>query len=667
MMARSQTTAELPIVALGPGLTGAMNAAFRREWLVTNGRGGYAMGTVAEANTRRYHGLLIAALRPPLGRTLLVAKLSAAASLRDLSFVCDSNEWPDGAVSPQGYTLLESFVLEGSTPTWTYALAEARLVKRVWMVQDRDTTLVTYTHARGSDPLQLRLTILCTCRDHHALTPGGLPMSAVADGAGRARLMAPGSHPYWVACPGAQFTALNQWQPALLYREERQRGLDDTESLFAAGTLDITLAPGQTAAVTLSLEPGAQPEWQTTLAVQQARQVRLLQAPALHSQPAWIHSLALAADQFIVSRGEDGGHTIIAGYPWFADWGRDAMIAIPGLLAVGRLDEAVSILRTFARYVYQGLLPNRFPDSGDLATLLEYNTVDATLWYFHAIDCALAAGADPALIEGLYPILHDSIEWHVRGALHNIHQDDDGLLYAGDAGTQLTWMDAKIDDLVVTPRAGKPVEISALWIHALRIMARLALRLGRPADERRYAAMASQAARSFAARYWQGSYLYDVIDTPAGDDATLRPNQLIALALEPDLMPHWQARRALETCERELLAPLGLRSLAPGDPRYHGHYDGGRLARDLAYHQGTVWPWLIGSFAQAHYAIHKDARAARAYLEPFAAHLRDAGLGTISEILEGDPPHAPRGCPAQAWSVCEVLRLWLQLTGDMRR
>jgi predicted glycogen debranching enzyme len=366
--------------------------------------------------------------------------------------------------------------------------------------------------------------------------------------------------------------------------------------------------------------------------------------------------------------------TVIAGYPWFTDWGRDTMIALPGLtLSTGRLPAAESLLRTFARYVDQGMVPNLFPDEG---TPPDYNTVDATLWYFHAINAYLEAGGDPALARDLWPQLEDIIRWHVKGTRYRIGVDPaDGLLHAGEPGVQLTWMDAKVDDTVFTPRHGKPVEIQALWSHALRIMARLQSRVGAPAPTatpatRRaettpapldYTAMADQARAGFRARFWyaEGGYLYDVIDDPNGvDDASLRPNQLFALSLEPDLVDETQARSVLDVVRRELLTPVGLRTLAPSDPRFQAVYTGNRATRDAMYHQGPVWPWLIGAYGDAVRRWEGVDRAGiRKLLEPLQRQLAVDGAGTINEIFDAQPPFNPRGCFAQAWSVAEVLRL----------
>ena len=651
------------MLELGRDICGEADLALRREWLVTNGQGSYACGTVAGANTRCYHGVLVAALAAPVGRTLLVGKIDATAHLRGTAYKLDANEWADGTIDPPAYKLIESFQLDGTLPVWTYALAEAQLVKRVWQPHGQPTTFVTYTHARGTDPIELDLKVLCTYRDHHNSTTGDwvptithTPTSLRVDALDEVP-------PYFVKIERGRYTPIERWYHKFKHRVETERGLDDVEDLYAAGQFHVTLEPGETIAIVASTREDAPLDWQTALYAERKRQKALIEQSGCDDAPAWIRQLVLAADQFIVDRqfGAEVGKSVIAGYHWFGDWGRDTMIALPGLcLATRRYDIARTILRTFANFVDAGMLPNRFPDQGEKP---EYNTIDATLWYFHAIDRVVAATADWSLARDLYPVLQDILAWHVKGTRYNIHVDKDGLLYGGDSMVQLTWMDAKVDDWVVTPRIGKPVEINALWIHALRIMARFAQHLGFEADAADYARRAEQAAERFAQRFWYaaGGYLYDVIDGPAGNDAALRPNQLFALSLTPTLLPHDAAVSVINVCAKELLTSFGLRSLAPSHADYQGKFTGDRYARDGAYHQGTVWGWLIGPFVEAHYTVFKDRAAALSYLAPFEQHLRDVGLGTISEVFEGDAPHAPKGCAAQAWSVAEVLRLWLML------
>jgi predicted glycogen debranching enzyme len=389
--------------------------------------------------------------------------------------------------------------------------------------------------------------------------------------------------------------------------------------------------------------------------------------PEAKDAPPWIERLVLAADQFVVRRplpDDPDGATVIAGYHWFGDWGRDTMIALPGLtLDTGRADVARKILTTFARFLDRGMLPNRFPDGGEAP---EYNTADATLWYVEAIRAYHAATGDDGLLEDLWPALESIVTWHRDGTRYGIRPDPaDGLLAAGELGVQLTWMDARVGDRVVTPRTGKPVEINALWYNALVAMGGFARRLRRPA--RTFETEAARVATGFA-RFWNPheGWCFDVLDGPDGADPALRPNQILAVALPASPLPPERRRAVVDACARHLVTSYGLRSLAPFDARYAGRYAGDVAARDGAYHQGTVWAWLLGPFALAHFAAYGDAAAARAWLAPLADHLGDYGLGSIAEIFDAEPPFAPRGCIAQAWSVAETLRAWQALGAPAR-
>lgn len=658
----------LPTIEFGRAECGDLARASGLEWLVSNGIGGYASGTVAGVCTRRYHGLLFAALRPPVARTLLVAKLDPAAEYDGVRYSLATNAFTDGTVDPHGHRHLEGFTLDGLTPTWRFAVADARLDQRVWMAHGANTTYVMYTLHRASRPLRLRLTALCTYRDHHALHPPRWEAEMRPEPGGFTLVAYPGAQAYRVVADRAAFTPLEQWYHAFHHAVERTRGFDADASLFAAGRFEADLAPGDSLAIVCTTEPAAPHAGAAALAEERARQADLLaRAPA--GAPPWIRRLHLAADAFVVRRPTapaptPDGHTVLAGYPWFTDWGRDTMIALPGLtLATRRPDVAADVLRTFARFASQGMLPNRFPDAGEEP---DYNTVDATLWFFHALGEHLDATGDAALAGELYPVLVDIIDWHRRGTRYGIRVDPaDGLLRAGLPGTQLTWMDAKRGDHAYTPRIGKPVEVNALWHHALRVTARIAARLGEASAAAAYTAAADAVAENFRARFWHaaGGYLFDVVDGPCGTlqpdgrraDAALRPNQIIAVALPSPLLGPDAARAVVDTCARRLYTSHGLRSLAPGEPAYVGHYAGSPEARDAAYHQGTVWAWLLGPFVRAHHRVYGDRAAALSFLEGIAPHLQAAGLGAISEIFDGDPPFRADGCPWQAWSVAAVL------------
>ena len=664
---------------LGRDAVRGFDNSIRREWLVTNGIGGYASSTIGLLNTRRYHGLLVAALRPPVERLVLVAKLDPIVRYAGLSAALATNEYADGTIDPQGVQFLEAFRLEGQHPVWTWVIGDALLEQRIWMSRGLNTTYVRFNLVRASSTMQLELRPLCTYRDYHSLRRGHADVGVIATFDG-IQVSFPDSEPYRISVEGGSATITPDWYWNFKHRDESARGLDDVGDLFTPGTINLTLSPGDTGSVVLSHGATAQAASQFALEADQRRQIELLNMPAAaglagsRKTSALESQLILAADQFIVERtdpvGQVIGKTIVAGYPWFADWGRDTMIALPGLtLATGRFEIAASILRTFAGFLNQGMLPNRFPDGGEMP---EYNTADATLWFFVAIDEYLRATGDVSLRKDLYPALKESLLWHVRGTRYGIGVDDrDALLSSGVEGLQLTWMDAKVGDWVVTPRVGKCVEINALWYNALSIMCDLAKQEQDADAERSYTTLIERVASSFNRRFWfvRGSYLFDVVDGREGEpdesgrrcDASLRPNQLFAISLRHSLLSNARARAVVDVCARRLWTPVGLRSLAPDDPRFVRVYQGAQRERDGAYHQGTVWSWLLGPFALAHFRAYGDVDKARGYLSGMAAHLREGCIGQVNEIFDGDPPFTPKGCYAQAWSVAELIRAWGQL------
>ncbi len=659
--------ASFAMLDFGREIAGWLPAAERREWLCTNGIGGFASGTVAGLLRRRYHGLLVAALAPPLGRTVLVAKIDEVVDYAGAQVALGTNRWADGAVQPEGYRHIERFRLEGTAPVWTYAIGDALLEKRVWMEQGANTTHVGYRLVRATEPMRLDGRVLVNYRDYHAETRAGdWRMAVDAIPGGLAITAFDGAHPVYALAPSAEWSASHDWWLGFDLACERERGLGALDDNLAAGRFRIALPPGGEVTITLSAEPrpglvGQEGAW----ARRRSHDAGLLDTwrrarPEAAGAPPWIDRLVLAADQFVVARplpDHPGGTSIIAGYPWFGDWGRDTMIALPGLLlATGRHEAAGRILRTFARFVDHGMLPNRFPDAGEAP---EYNTADATLWYFEAVRAYVEASDDGTTLAALFPVLADVVGWHRRGTRYGIGVDPaDGLLRAGEPGVQLTWMDAKVGDWVVTPRIGKPVEINALWYNALCAMAGFARRLGKAPDE--WEELAGRAAAGFE-RFWSeaAGYCRDVVDGPDGaDDDSLRPNQILAVSLAHTPLSPERQRGVVDACARHLLTSFGLRSLAPGQRAYQGRYGGGSPERDGAYHQGAVWAWLLGPFALAHYRVHGDREAALGFLAPIAHHLDDHGLGSVAEIFDGDPPFSPNGCPAQAWSVAEVLRAW---------
>jgi len=653
--------------------------AVRREWLVTNGLGGYASGTVAGVNTRRYHGLLVASLNPPVQRMVLLAALEEwlIAPDRERQPLSAQEYW-DGTVYPDGFRFLEAVDVDGMLPTFRWVVDGRIIEKRIWMEHGISRTVLTYRLVAGP-PLWLQVRPLFAHRDHHAHRhgQGGFDLGESSDGW---VIDAAGVRSHFEVRPSPVVRSLPDWYWRVLHRAERERGLDDEEDLFTPGTVELALDEQNEVVVIVGTEPAPR-GWNVATSWHAARQRQ-----AALTDPAIDHPLAgqlvAAGEQFRVARrmaisppppagesqgaaishpslageGQVGGHrTMIAGYHWFADWGRDTMISLPALaMRPGTLWEARAVLDTYMRYLDHGLIPNRFPDGGEPP---EYNTIDATLWLFQAVAAYLRASGDWRFIADRLDALEGVIDWHIGGTRHNIRMDErDGLLAGGEEGYALTWMDARVGDWVVTPRRGKPIEINALWYNALRLTADWCERAMRPAGG--YRQMALQVHESAQVRFWyrDGGYCYDVVDAADGDDPSLRPNQVIALALVYPLIEGDRARSTLDVVTSKLLTPYGLRTLSPDDPRYQASYEGDQRARDAAYHMGMAWPWLMGPYLDAHLRVNGDREAVRRMIEPFEAHLRDAGLGTISEIFEPEPPYRPRGCIAQAWSVAEILR-----------
>jgi predicted glycogen debranching enzyme len=644
-----------------------------REWLVTNALGGYAAGTISGVVTRRYHGLLIAALPAPHGRVVMLSHLWDRVRLPDRTTAVLSGEELD-------HDHLADFHLEAGLPLWRYEVEGALVERAILMPHGQNTVHITYRAVAGSGPVRLTLRPSLNFRDHHAPVSapllGSYALTAVD---GRYELAANPDLPklrFILHGEGAGLTLDGKVVQQILYRDEEARGEAARGDLWSPGYFRLDLAPGEEATLVASTEP-----WDTILALTPAqaragereRRRRLLDAapPSLREGPA--AQLVLAADQFVITpvgRAEDAARaraagdevrSVIAGYHWFTDWGRDTMISLPGLtLATGRHVEAGYILRTFAHSVRDGLIPNLFPE-GDVEGL--YHTADATLWFFHAVDRYVRATGDRATLRLLLPRFSEIAARHLEGTRFGIGVDPaDGLLRQGAPGYQLTWMDAKVDDWVVTPRRGKVVEINALWYNALRVLAGWLREETQESLAREMDAHADRARVAFNRRFWYaaGDHLFDVVDGERGDDPACRPNQLFAISLPHAVLDVERWKPVLESVRQRLLTPLGLRSLAPGHPEYKATYFGDLRARDAAYHQGTVWAWLIGPWVDAWLRVHPEDRAgARRFLEAFVPHLGEAGVGSISEIFDAEPPFTPRGCVAQAWSVAEVLRAWL--------
>jgi predicted glycogen debranching enzyme len=644
-----------------------LNEATAREWLETNGLGGYSSSTIAGLNTRRYHGLLVAATEPPVGRACLLSKLEETLFLDGQRIDLSANQYGD-VVHPQGHKHQTGFRLD-PFPVFTYEVEGILIEKSVLMVYGENTTVIQYEFRRKGESSAERRPLIANCsfelrplvafRDYHSLTRENRELNPhVQEDEATATIKPYADYPaLHFAHDPCELDAQAFWYRSFEYKEERARGFDFIEDLFSPFALKFDLNRRASLSLIASTERRditCATDYRRAEIERRQKLIRL--GPKTDDE--LVPSLVAAADQFVVARGAQ--KTIIAGYHWFGDWGRDTMIALPGLtLVTNRAEIARSILTEFARYVNQGMLPNRFPDAGEQP---EYNTVDATLWYFEAIRALLAYTADEAFVRAvLYDVLVEILDWHIRGTRYNIHLLENGLLYSGEEGVQLTWMDAKVGNWVVTPRRGLAVEIQALWYNALRIMEQLAERFSDEVNQRRYETIAESACESFNRLFWneEAGCLYDVVDG-INRDAAVRPNQIFAVSLSHTMLSREKARRVVEKVERDLLTPYGLRSLAPRDSQYRARYEGDSLSRDGSYHQGTVWAWLMGPFITAYLKTNGRSEESRTrahgWLMKFREHLSEAGLGQVSEIFDAEAPHAPRGCIAQAWSVAEILR-----------
>jgi predicted glycogen debranching enzyme len=648
-----------------------LEAALRREWLETNGLGGFASSTIVGLNTRRYHGLLVVATKPPVGRLVLLSKLEETLWIDGKSVDLSANCYP-GVIHPQGFQYLKHFCLD-PFPVFTYEVEGIEIEKSVFMIHGENSAVIHYEVRKNNRPevpkdLRLEIRPLIAFRDYHGTThENGLINPRVQEVSALASVTPyqglPSLH---LAHNAIELRKTGDWYRNFEYEAERERGLDFSEDLFNPFALWFDLRSRRQGSIIASTE-----QRDVTQAVEYRRAEITRRRKALVASPiedGFAQSLAAASDQYLVSRDDE--KAVIAGYHWFGDWGRDTMIALPGLtLPTGKYDVARIILRAFAKHVDQGMLPNRFPDAGETP---ECNTVDAALWFFEAARAYLAYTSDLEFVrDELYPVFADIISWHARGTRYGIKMDPSGLLASGELGVQLTWMDAKVGNCVVTPRRGKPVEIQALWHNALCIMEDFASRFGDEAARKRYRHMAAVAQWSFNRLFWNEKLgcLYDVING-GPPDPSIRPNQIFAVSLPHSMLPRDRARSVVEKVEEHLLTPFGLRSLAPSDPQYRGRYTGAPTERDGAYHQGTVWAWLLGPFITAYIKVNGGSeearRQAQAWLSPFESHLGEAGLGHISEIFEGDAPHRPCGCIAQAWSVAEILRAHYEDVKDLR-
>ncbi|MEM6343492.1 MAG: amylo-alpha-1,6-glucosidase [Bacteroidota bacterium] len=630
--------------------------AIQYEWLETNGLGGFASSTVIGTHTRRYHGLLVAALAPPVGRTVLLSKMDETIYLNGREYELGSNKY-QGAIYPNGYIFQQKFQQEWF-PEFHYQIKGVRLKKTIVAINGENTTLILYEVLAADQHFHMNLLPMMANRDYHHLSNAHTLFGKQVIMEGEVlRYRQDLDSPYcYISAPNAQFVAHDDWYYRLEYPLEQYRGLNAHEDLFSPGSFSVELEAGSRFGIIVSTEdPSGRDPW-VMMEAEKNRRRALVDATSF--KEPMLKQLVKAADQFIVQRSENL-KTIIAGYHWFSDWGRDSMIALPGLcLATGREADAEKILLAFAESVSEGMLPNRFPDSGEEP---EYNTIDATLWFFVAVYKYLqATKVQTRDLEKFLPIMAQILECHKAGTRYNIHMDQDGLLTGGIDGVQLTWMDAKVDDWVVTPRIGKAVEINALWYNAWAIYAWMRAQNGEKAVAATAQEQAKEIKKQFVKQFWntEAECLFDLINGEE-KDAQIRPNQLFALSLPFSLLSKTKGQKVLVKVERELFTPVGLRSLSTHADDYQGHYGGDQYRRDGAYHQGTVWGWLIGPYIDAIVRTRGSlGRAqARSIVKSLEEQLYKDGIGTLSEIYDGNAPWNARGCIAQAWSVSEVLRV----------
>lgn len=632
----------------------------RKEWLVTNGLGSYASATVLGLNTRGYHGLLVASLDPPVRRTLFLSKLEEELEVGDRKYLLAVNRYP-GTIYPQGYLHLEQFRFE-RYPIFVYRVGDSFVEKSVTMPYQDNTVIVTYKVIESDEPIKFTIYPIINCRDYHSrtredprwnfsqsLNPKGAEIRAF-----------PGAQTLYLQSDLAGYQTSGLWYKNFVYEVSGEMGLPDSEDQYNPGFFQARLERGAQLSILASLR--RQDTFSSEgVKYREMQRVRSLLSKLPQSDP-FLLALADAADTFIVKRRSTNASSIVAGYHWFTDWGRDSMISIPGLtLATKREAQAQEIVRTFLSYMSDGLIPNTFPDEGQEPL---YNTVDASLWLINACYMVYSTTGSIGFIKEVYPKLEQIINSYASGTRFGIRQASDGLISAGVEGEALTWMDAKVDGVPITPRLGKPVEISALWYNALRSMERFTKDLGGKSE--RFSKMAENTKVSFNMKFWSDrrSCLHDVLRDGDKGDEKIRPNQIFAIGLPFPVLDESRWRETLRTVEAELLTPVGLRTLSPFDPGYKGKYAGIPKERDSSYHEGTVWPWLFGYYVSAYLkAFPRDQKTidfVRQLYAPFQKRLIEAGTNTISEIYDGDPPHTARGCISQAWSIAELLRSYTE-------
>ncbi len=628
----------------------------RLEWVNTNKTGAYAMGTVAELNTRRYHGLLVAALDPPFARYVVLNTLNEELDVNGQTYMLSTQQFKTNCVEPCGFENLNLFRLD-PFPIWSYQLGDHSLTKHLFLIEGKQAVAIQY---RASSDCTLRVRPYISYRDYHDMMHVNSLLNQQLDIApGRVRMSPYPGLPQLTMQYGedGSFDAEGCWRRDFEYVVERERGMDEHEDLYSPGVITLELNAKGLAWIVVSIK-----DENDTYSAQKLKTLTdQYRGKSVIANSPFEARLTSAADKFRAVREDNNRPVILAGFPWFAAWGRDAMISLPGVLITrGYFDEARGVIEGMLHHLNQGVIPNYYPDVG----APEYNTMDATLWMFQAVWSYIECGGPLSWVKDVfYPIAKTIMRWHESGTFYEIHVDSDGLLYGGEEGTMVTWMDAKVGDWVVTPRIGKPVEINALWYNALCMMAHWAAEFEEADYAQKMRGMADRAKESFEAKFWNeaAGCAFDVIDGPNGNEAKIRPNQIFTAAL-PFTLFDIEKRKAIMTVAKDrLLTPVGPRSLDPGDPDYHPHYEGDRHHRDAAYHNGTVWPWLTGPFVTAYLRTFGRSKENVAYckeiVNSFETSLLGDSLGSINEIYDGDPPHTARGCIAQAWSVAEILRV----------
>lgn len=655
-------------IKFGRNICGSLESA-STQWLVTNGIGGYATGSISGILTRRDAGLLVADLGYNSNKTLLLAKIDETVVYNNFTYPLSANIWRDDLVAPRGYVHIESFYLDETIPVWQFACGDALLEKRIWMQQGANTTYVHYSLVRATQPLLLNIKSFVNYRDSQNLTISnnwkfnlksverGICVNAYREAV-----------PFYLLSDRAKTFPVNSWYYQCNLPEDEELQREHYEDRLHASTSEVVLKLGESLTYVASTQSNPYLDGNNALEIRQSQDKKAIASWSTtqirrgsKQPPNWLEKLVLAANSFIIERSLPEpmlGKAIAIADDSGADWGRNTAIAIPGLtLSIGRPDLARSILYNLASLLDRGMLP-LMPKTEQSP---QYRSVDSSLWYIEAIRQYYQFTEDEELLKDLFPVLADIIDWYCRGTRHNIGLDaSDGLLYAGEAGVALTWMDARVDDWIVTPRIGKPVEVNALWYNALRAMAQFARYLNQPYQE--YEALADRVQARFS-RFWNESqsYCYDVIDTPEGNDAALRPNQIFAVSLPESPLSQFQQRSIVNTCAQQLLTSYGLRSLNVQDSSYRGTYRGDLCQRAGAHHQGTVWGWLLGSFAIAHLRVYNNPNSARQFLLPLLQNLNTGCLGYLNDIYDGDPPFTPRGHAVHSLTVAEFLRAWVAI------